>query len=209
MITNVTAIVLAGGKSSRMGKNKALMNIGSEMIMQKLIYKLDHIFSKIIISTNSPDKFSKFNKLVYQDVYPHLGPISGVHSGLMNSATEKNLILPCDMPVLSNEIIEYLANQKLFGDALFFEINRKIQMPFGLYNKRVYTIAEELIKNSDLSKLKTGKIKLRMKDLFAKIDYSTIETMNLNFYTDNQFLNMNTPEDYKKISEIITSTNYK
>lgn len=207
MITDMTAIILAGGKSTRMHQNKALLTINGKTIIKLLIEKLDEIFSDIIIITNLPNKFTDLDKAKHPDIYPHLGPIAGIHSGLLHSNTDKNFIISCDLPLVPADSIRYLVKQDLNCDAKLFSERGKALMLCGIYRKQVCKIAEDLILNTDFtSKNSKEKITLRLRDLLKEISYETIDAEKLEWYCENHFLNMNTPEDYRKIKMIMANS---
>ena len=98
MYSNITAIILAGGESSRIGTDKALLKINGELVIEKIYKLLTNIFSEIIIISNKPDDFQFLTTKVYKDIYPHFGPLSGIHSGLTNSIQNKIFSLPAICP---------------------------------------------------------------------------------------------------------------
>ncbi len=207
MMIDITAIILAGGKSSRMKENKAFLEINGRSVISLLVEKLEALFTKITIITNSPNEFTKLGVPVFTDIYPHLGPIAGIHSGLLYSNTDKNFIISCDLPLIPADSIEYLVEQDLNCDAKLFSEKGKALMLCGVYRKQVYKSAEALISNTDLTpENDKEKITLRLRDLLNKISYETIEAEKLQWYNEDQFLNMNTQEDYRKIKRIMANS---
>src|SRR6266496_3170841 len=100
MYNDITGIILAGGKSSRMGTNKAFLRLGNKYVIEILADLMKNIFSKMILITNEPALY-KFLKIdIYEDIYKNKGPLGGIHSGLVNSQTEKNFVLSCDIPFI-------------------------------------------------------------------------------------------------------------
>jgi len=106
----VTGIVMAGGKSRRMGADKGLVLFNGEPLILYAIRLLQPFCTKVLISTNNAD-YSKFGCTLVNDLVPGLGPISGISSALKQSVTEINLVISCDMPLMSpvviNKILEY------------------------------------------------------------------------------------------------------
>jgi molybdopterin-guanine dinucleotide biosynthesis protein A len=106
MYPDITGVILAGGKSSRMGTNKALLQINGKPIIEQIADLLKSLFSKVIVITNSPEEYPFLNLPLFQDVFKHRGPMGGIHSGLFNSETENIFVVPCDAPFINREIIE-------------------------------------------------------------------------------------------------------
>ncbi|MBU2494255.1 MAG: molybdenum cofactor guanylyltransferase [Bacteroidetes bacterium] len=207
MKENITAIVLAGGKSSRMKTNKALLKIGNLSIINILVEKLDLLFNSVIIISNFPDEYTETGKIIYKDIYPFLGPVAGIHSGLFHSNTENNFIISCDMPLITIEAIKYLQNFPSEKDAVLYALHGNLQILCGIYKKRVYILAEQfLIKYKNIKNSK-NKINLKLFDLIKALNVDIINIDNLKFYNENLFFNMNTEKDYNYIIEMLEIKN--
>jgi molybdenum cofactor guanylyltransferase len=103
----ITAIILAGGQSRRMGTDKALtLYLGKPLIQYSIDLALCFT-ENIIISTNS-DELRNFGFPVVKDIYTLKAPLAGIHAGLLFSKTDWNLVLTCDMPNVSAQLIQYL-----------------------------------------------------------------------------------------------------
>jgi len=85
MYDDITAIILSGGKSTRMGTNKSLLKIDDKTIIERLRDLLQNIFEDVILITNDPDDYQFLGLPIYEDVFRHRGPLAGIHSGLKNS----------------------------------------------------------------------------------------------------------------------------
>ena len=90
MYTDITGIILAGGKSTRMGANKSFLKIGEQTVIERITYLMKSVFTNVIIISNTPDEYIFLNLPIYEDVYKGKGPLAGIHSGLKNSDTQKN-----------------------------------------------------------------------------------------------------------------------
>lgn len=97
MYRDVTGIILAGGRSTRMGENKALLKIGNLAAIERVRNFMQSLFKNVILITKLPAEFSFLGLDIYEDVYKNMGPLAGIHSGLLNSKAEKNFILSCDL----------------------------------------------------------------------------------------------------------------
>ncbi len=179
---NLTAIILAGGKSSRMGEDKGLVLLkGKPMIQYLLDLFLDLKIPVIIIANNS--QYKKFGVPVFSDIIKNKGPLSGIYSGLYHSKTEKNFIVSCDIPFLSKNIVEFLIENTENEMVTVLSLNEKIQPLTGVYSKK--------LKNKILFNLYEDKLKLRT--FIQSVDYKSIDIIDSVFENvENALINVNT-----------------
>ena len=104
---HITGIILAGGKSSRMGADKALFVLNGSTFLDHIIRTLKPLVDDILIVSND-ERHGKFNLKRVRDTINNAGPISGLHAGLTHSSTENNLVLSCDIPLIETSILEVL-----------------------------------------------------------------------------------------------------
>ena len=104
---DTTGIILAGGKSSRMGADKGLLELGGKPLITYAFQALSGLCTTILISSSS-EAYHSFGYQVIEDVFPGIGPMGGIYSALGKSKTEKNLILSCDLPFASKELMSYI-----------------------------------------------------------------------------------------------------
>ena len=142
MHNNVTGIILSGGKSKRMGKNKALLKIGDKTIIELIHDKMSEIFKEVIVISNEPELYDFLGTKIYEDIHPGRGPISGIHSGLVNSTTDKNFVISCDMPLVKSELINFLLEVKSEKEVILPENNDYMQTLCGIYNKKRFPLIE-------------------------------------------------------------------
>ena len=103
-----TGIILAGGLSKRMGRDKAFVELCGEALISRVLKKLGQVCSDLIIVTTSPEKFAQFKVTLVTDYYPGKGSLGGIYSGLRASQTQYAFAVACDMPLLNKELILYL-----------------------------------------------------------------------------------------------------
>ena len=106
-----TGIILAGGKSSRMGEDKGLVLLNGKPMIQYVIEALKEVVSDIIIISNNAS-YNKFRVPVYSDIIKDKGPVGGIYTGLYHSTTELNFCISCDVPMISSDFIFWLLNKK-------------------------------------------------------------------------------------------------
>jgi molybdopterin-guanine dinucleotide biosynthesis protein A len=198
--TELTAFILSGGKSNRIGKNKAFFRIQGIPFIQKLVELLDLLFEEVIISSNNIKEYQFLNKKIIKDLIPERGPLSGIHSALNFSNTKKNFILSCDLPLISEELISYICDYHFKKQILLPKAEGRIQQLCGIYSNAVLPDVENLLIESS----KPGsKLKGSIYELIARVDTEIADVDAQNFYHSNLFMNLNTLEDYNHLKEIV------
>lgn len=193
MYSDITGVILAGGKSSRMGTNKSLLKLGNQTIIERIVDLMRSIFSEVIIITNTPDEY-KFLKLpFYEDIYKWKGPLAGIHSALTHSQTEKIFVLSCDVPLMTKEMIQYLVDYKSEKQIVFCEAAGYHQPLVGIYSKKILEGLETFLTTNETDDKSFHKF---LNDTAAEI----INPTSLPFYKDELFFNVNRIEDYRKIT---------
>ncbi len=203
MYSDITGVILAGGKSSRMGENKSFLKLGNQTIIERIVDLMKSIFSEVIIVTNTPDEYKFLNLPLYEDIYKWKGPLAGIHSALTHSQTEKIFVLSCDVPLMSKEMIEYIVNYKTNYPITVCQADGFIQQLAGRYSKLLLPNIEGILvqnlieeRNIDQKKRVCNVLQL-IKDEGAEI----INAESLDFYSDYLFFNMNSIQDYKFVTE--------
>ncbi|GAA0138211.1 molybdenum cofactor guanylyltransferase [Paenibacillus sp. YSY-4.3] len=106
-----TGIILAGGKSSRMGSNKAVLPIGGQPVIQRLACELLKAGGEAVISCGSSSAYAELGLPLLQDAYPGCGPLAGLHAGLAASPHKWSLVVGCDMPFANAALFRFMAEQ--------------------------------------------------------------------------------------------------
>ena len=104
-----SAVILAGGKSSRMGRDKALLDFGGEKLIQRVHRILKAAFDEVLISASNTEIYEFLGAPVVPDIYDAGGSLAGIHAGLLSSQSESCFFAACDMPFLNVELIRYLS----------------------------------------------------------------------------------------------------
>ena len=180
-IANTTAIILAGGQSSRMGEDKGLMNLNGQPMIQNIIDTVKLVASNIIIIAN--DKaYEQFGFQVYEDIVKEKGPLAGIVTGLTASKTELNWIISCDAPYVSKDLLLDLMNNLNEFDAVVPKKEEKIHPLIGTYKRSVLPVFKEALA---LNHLKIMTVISQLHVLF----------MNANNFDVLTFKNLNSKKD--------------
>lgn len=181
---NITGIVLAGGKSSRMGTDKGFLKLNGKPFVQYSIDALKPLVSEIIIVSDNTD-YDSFGVKRVNDLTKNSGPVAGIYSGLEASDTEYNLILSCDIPLITSEILKKLIKGiDDTSEIIQIESNGKTMPLISLYH--------ESCKTKFLKLLQEGERRLR-------VVVNTCRTKNIVLKKENTLLtsNINTKEELK------------
>lgn len=184
----VTAYILAGGKSSRMGKDKGLILFNGKAIIQHIIEKLQPVTDKVVIISNNP-AYDKFGVEVIEDLIRNLGPAGGIFTALSHSQNEKNLILSCDTPFITTEAIEYIFQHSDLSQISWPIYDGKIEPLFGVYSKSCLAKWEKLIHNGIL----------KLQEIASNFNLNQLNVDNNPLFNKNIFTNINTPEDFENL----------
>lgn len=189
---NKTLAILAGGKSSRMNyNNKALLNYKEKKFIEHII-EAGKEYKEVIIISNNLEEYKGFNLRVVEDIYKGNGPLSGIHSALINSTTDKVLCIACDMPLITKETLNIIGNYKEEYDVLVPRVSERLQPLCGVYSKNIISKIEEAIKENN------NKLQLLIRTLNLKV----IEGDMNSKFIEQDFLNINTEKEYKELEEL-------
>ncbi|SEJ26895.1 molybdopterin-guanine dinucleotide biosynthesis protein A [Paenibacillus polymyxa] len=108
VVVEVTGIIVAGGRSSRMGQDKALLKFGGVTVLERIVAELEKVAGRVIVVTRDSQQYRALGLETTEDLYPGLGPLSGIHAGLSASKTEWGVVVACDMPFVQQEIFHAL-----------------------------------------------------------------------------------------------------
>lgn len=200
MYSDITGVILSGGRSSRMGVNKSFLKLGNQTIIERIVDLMKSIFSEVIIITNTPDEYIFLNLPLYEDIYKWKGPLAGIHSALVHSKTDKVFVVSCDVPLMSREMIEYIINHKSDKPVVFCEAAGYHQPLVGVYSKSILSAVEKFISNEKLDDKSFHKF-------LNNVDADIIHPQKLDFYKDEIFFNVNRPEDFEQIKKLFIHNN--
>ena len=148
-----SAIILAGGQSSRMGFDKQFLQIKERRVMEIVISKLKKEFDEIIIVTNKPECYTDFDDKIVSDIIKGMGPLSGLHVGLKNSSSNYAYFIACDMPNINIDYIRYMKKniETNNPDACVTKCDEWIEAFNGFYSRRIYEKIEKHLKDNNRS----------------------------------------------------------
>ena len=189
-VDSVTAFVLAGGKSTRMGRgqDKAFLQLGGRTLLDRALELAGAAAGKAWI-VGSFDKFAAFGPVI-EDVYPGHGPLGGIHAALTKTDTELNLMVAVDLPFLRPCFLNYLIARGCETEAVVVvpTAGGNLQPLCALYRRAFADVAEQ--------SLRAGRNKIDR--LFSEVQTRVIdpEELKQNGFPEEMFSNVNTQEDW-------------
>ncbi|MBI5328170.1 MAG: molybdenum cofactor guanylyltransferase [Deltaproteobacteria bacterium] len=186
----MTAIILAGGKSSRMGFNKAFIDIGGQNIINRTISLFKELFDEIILVVNNTADYEELDIPTVTDIFKGAGSLGGIYTGLFHASSEHSFVAACDMPFLSSEVISRMIQVSGSCNAAVPFIMGRYHPLHAVYSKKCLKPIEEMIKNKDL----------RITNLFQKVNIKKLDEKNwlLSEQVSSSLDNINTKEDLNR-----------
>lgn len=187
---HATGIILAGGKSSRMGEDKGLVLLNGKPMVHYIIEALKEVMSDIIIISNN-ESYTKFGIPVYADIIKDKGPVGGIYTGLYHSKTELNFCISCDVPMISSDFILWLLKRSGKSYITLPMCKYKVHQMIGVYSKQVLS---NFKKSTEKGHLKLSQVN---NDMACEI--IDIEKEYANF-DELIFSNINTKNELRSIT---------
>jgi len=131
----VTGVILAGGKSHRMGRDKAHLRIGQDTLIGRQLEVLRAVFSSILVSANDPEPFRRYGLDVIGDEVPEAGSLGGIYTSLLRARTPYVFVVACDMPLLRSDVIERMLAMREGHDVVVPKSEDGLEPLHALYSK--------------------------------------------------------------------------
>lgn len=188
----MSAVILAGGKSSRMGQDKAFLKIGNRTIVEYQLQRLSPLFEELLLSTNLPEKFAHLGLETVQDFIPDRGPLVGIYSSLLKARYSHLFAIACDMPFISPGLITYMKEDCKDYDVTVPETERGLEPLHAIYSKTCLPVMKGYIDKKD------GKG--RVIEFFPQVKVRVVTKEEISRIPggNEAFLNFNTMEEYQK-----------
>ncbi|MBN2175805.1 MAG: molybdenum cofactor guanylyltransferase [Bacteroidales bacterium] len=191
----ITGIILCGGKSSRMGKDKGLCLLNNEPLVKYVIRILKIACDALLIGTND-NNYETFGIPVVPDHFKGIGPIGGIYSCLQASSTDRNIVLSCDMPLITVELVRFIIEQPGNPDAIVPLFEGLPEPLCALYHKRTIPKIKYSIEKGDY----------KIQDVLNLLNtrYVVIDS-ELTWSHKDLFYNINSADDLDRIEQRLRS----
>ncbi len=147
MHTDVTAVLLAGGRSSRMGFDKGLVRVGGQPLLQLLADRLASITDDVMVSANNASEYGFLGLTIVPDVFPGCGPLAGLHAAMLHSRRAWVLALACDLPRISADtLLNLIRHTPGFNAVIPVTADGRLHPVCAVYGKACLPAIERLLK---------------------------------------------------------------
>ena len=188
-IADATAVILTGGKSSRMGQPKALLPFDDEPLIAHIIRRLGRIFAETVVVAAPDQELPPLPVALVHDQVAYQGPVSGIYHGLKAATKEVCFVTSCDAPFLNLALISHLLSQITDWDVVVPFWQERFQPLHAVYRRSVAPLLHEQLERSELRPI----------SLYPKVRTREISEDEVRRFDPEglSFLNMNTPQDYQ------------
>lgn len=196
-MSSVTGIILAGGKSRRMGQDKSFISIGGKSLIEIVMDKMLSVFEEVVIITNNASKYEKYIAKVdvRTDVIPECGPLGGIYTGLISTQSSFNFVVACDMPFLNINLLSAMIKKIDSDDAIVVEYGDRIHPLCALYHRNC----------SEIIKKQIDKGNFKMRDFLKCIKVKKLNETEVKEFDPNgmSLVNINTYDEYLKYKDYV------
>lgn len=186
---DVTGVLLAGGKSRRMGRDKARMEFYGRTMFERTLKLLRHFFAIVMIAGDRPD-LERENIPAIADIYPG-SALGGLHTGLRTATTDWIFVAPCDMPYPDPRIITLLLKHRNGTDAVVPRTPEGYEPVFALYHKNCLSEMEAMLEQNQF----------RIYDFYQRIAIRVLDPPQLPDGWQRSLININTPDQLDRIKK--------
>jgi molybdopterin-guanine dinucleotide biosynthesis protein A len=208
----IAGIILAGGQSRRMGRDKALMTLGSQSLLERVRVAMTEVCDELVLVTNAPEKYASFGMRMVPDVFPGAGSLGGLYSGLAASSSDMAVAVACDMPFLNVRLLRFLAAAAEGYDAVvpdtsvtvgeIGDLSKAKQLELhplhAVYRRTCLPFIEQRLKADDL----------RVMGFYSEVRIRYVRRAELAEFDPqfHSFINVNTPEEWADAEKLAASS---
>ena len=188
---DTSCIILAGGKSVRLGHDKVLEKIGSSSLLEQVISRIDSLSKEIIVVTSEKRVFPQLKEKprikIVSDIFPRKGSLGGIYTGLVASETHYNIVVAADMPFLNQPLLRYMLEVSDGFDFVLPRINTFFEPLHAVYSRNCLEEIRDLLEKNVLKVhmlLKSINVRYIESDESRKIDPDLLSYFNINHQSD-------------------------
>ncbi len=195
-VQDVSIFILAGGRSTRMGSDKALLRLGGTTLIERFI-ALGRELAETVKVVGARERYADFGSEVVEDEFQQCGPLGGIHAALGASQTALNMVVAVDSPMVTADFLRYLvkrAQEKPDALATVPDAAGAVQGTCAVYRRPFRAVAEQ--------QLRRGKCRITETLALVRVEYvEEDEIRGAGFDPATLFRNLNTPEEFARAGE--------
>ena len=164
--------------------DKAFLDIGGKLLIERALEALSPLFSDVLINSNTPRRFERWGVPVIPDVFPGKGPLGGIYTGLVHARTDSVFCVACDLPFLNPELIAFMQSESRGCDVMVPKTSDGLHPLHAIYSRRCRVTIE--------TRLRTGQLKIS--DIFSLVETRYVAEKDICRFAPELrcFMNVNT-----------------
>lgn len=192
-LPQLTCVVLAGGRSARMGHDKAFLDIGGRPMIEWVLERLAGLGQETIIVANAPERYAYLGYPIVTDLLPDRGALGGLYTGLYYAQSERVLVVGCDMPFLNRALLCYQAELSRHFDVVVPRIGEWMEPLHSIYARACLGPIKALLDRGGY----------RIWDFYQDVRVRYVEAAEIERFDPQHlsFLNVNTPADLETVRQ--------
>lgn len=184
----IVGVILAGGKSSRMGTNKALLEWDGLPLIAHVARTLQHVFKRVLLVADEAEPYRFLRLPVYPDIFKDSGPLGGIHAGFVHSGAKNIFVAACDTPYISRALIEYIIHYPSEASVKIARMDGEVHPLCGQYSRAAMPYIQQALETR----------RLRLKKVLNDLKATEVPiTEELPLYHLHLLKNFNTPADFE------------
>ena len=193
----LSVAIIAGGKSARMGRDKAFVKLAGKPLIQHVIERSQNLGqTETILIANQPQRYRYLGLPVFSDVCPNKGSLGGIYTALTYAQSPHTLVIACDMPFIKTELLRFMIAQ--ISDAIDIVVPRVGGYPQGLHAIYSQSCRQPIQEQLAANRLKVIRFYDRMRVRY--LDEADYEPYDVD---GRSFVNLNTPEELQQARKLI------
>jgi len=195
---DIVGVILAGGRSTRYGRNKAFETLGGKSLIGRVVETMTSLFRETILMTNTPSEYEHLGLAMHQDLIKGLGPIGGIYTALKIIQKDAGFFVACDMPFLNRALISHMVSIMEDFDVIVPRMGWKIEALHALYRKRCVAQIEKNINDGIYQVIR----------VFEHVTVRYVEEEEIRQFDPQfqSFLNINRPQDLRRLENLCLSS---
>lgn len=191
----ISAIVLAGGESQRLGVDKSLLKVNDAWLLERILKTMSTLSDDLLVVANARPEFAGLPAHVVPDAYPGTGPLGGIYSGLRAMRHQRGLFVACDMPLLNLPLLRYIILLSTDFDVVIPSVNNKTEPLHAVYSKACMQPIEELLRYGER----------RIVSFFPKVRVRYVTENEADVFDPEHlsFFNINTMDDLELAKRLL------
>jgi molybdopterin-guanine dinucleotide biosynthesis protein A len=197
-LSPITGAILAGGRSSRMGQNKALMSLGGRRLIDRVVSVIREVCDDLLLVTNTPATYADLALPMVGDIFPDKGSLGGIYSAISHAKAPYCLVVACDMPFLQAPLLSYMLAQAPAYDVVIPETDGEMQPLHAIYSQ---TCLAPIRRRLEADRLK-------IVGFLPDVRVRVITAAEIQAFDPDclVFQNLNTPEEFHAATQHLSSS---